>query len=238
MRLTLVCLAAALPLAVPAHGEEPTPLCVHFTAVQPKILSPEERKAREPEMKKQLARDWKEFEAIKKRNGKKIETWPEAERAAYDRTREAALQLEAEIGWLQLEPRDIPDSLKDLRGAAAGKDIVQRKKIIQEVANPAEAHLVVELLGRRVLDIGGATYFLAWKASLGGRIDPARQASAYWTKASFGVRTLHMYTSQEPYWIIESVAIGRWFNTANESAKAIERFLENHHEALGGSGPL
>ncbi len=229
MRPTLVCLAAALPLALLARGEDPAPLCVHFTALERPIVTPEERKAREPEMKKQLAQDWKEFEAIKKRNGKKFETWPEAERAASDRVREAALQL---------EPRDIPDSLKDLQGAVAGKDIVQRKKIILEVASPAEAHLVVELLGRRKVDIGGWAYFLAWKATLGGRVDPARRASPYWTKASFDVRTPHMYTAQEPYWVVETLGSGRWYNTANESAKAIERFIKSHYEALGGSGPL
>ncbi len=32
--LVLVCLAAALPLAVPADCEDPAPLCVHFTAAQ------------------------------------------------------------------------------------------------------------------------------------------------------------------------------------------------------------
>jgi hypothetical protein len=238
MRLTLVCLAAALPLAVPAHGEEPTPLCVHFTAVQPKILSPEERKAREPEMKKQLDLASKELSAVKKRNGKKMETWPEAERAAYREKLEATLQLEAEIGWLQLGERDIPDSLKDLQNAVRGKDIVQRKKVIEEVANPADAHLVVEVIGRRVADYGGGCFMLAWKATLGGRVDPARRASAYWSSAEFDVRTLHWYTSQEPFWSIETLAIGRWFNTANESAKAIERFLKQHHEALGGTGPL
>ncbi len=238
MRLTLVCLAAALPLALPAHGEDPAPLSVYFTAAERKILTPEERKAREPDMKRQLDAYWKEWNAIKKRNGKKVETWPEAERAVSDRTREAALQLEGEIGWLQLDEKDLPDSLRDLKGTVAGKDIVQRKKIIQEAASPAEAHLVVEVIGRREVDIGGRTYFLAWKATLGGRIDPARRASEYWTRAGFDVRTLHMYTSREPYWTIETLAVGRWYNTANESAKAIERFIKSHYDALANSGPL
>jgi hypothetical protein len=238
MRLTLVCLAAALPAALPAHGEDATPLRVYFTAAQRTIVSPEERKAREPEMKKQLDQESKELSAIKKRNGKKMETWPEAERAAYREKLEATLQLEAEIGWLQLGERDIADSLKDLQDAVRGKDIVQRKKVIEEAATPADAHLVVEVIGRRVADYGGGCFMLAWKATLGGRVDAARRASPYWPTAEFDVRTLHWYTTEQPFWTIETLAIGRWFNTANESAKAVERFLKTHHEALAGTGPL
>jgi hypothetical protein len=239
MRPVLVCLAAVLPVALPAPGEDLPPLAVHLAAAERKSLSPEERKAQAPEMRKKLREESKALNAFKKRYGKKLETWPEAERAAYLEREEAALRLESEIGWLEIDERDIPDSLEDLRGAVAGKGLTQRKKILREVATPAEAHLVVEVIGRRELEAGQKWYRVAFKASLGGQVDPARRGSRYWAKALRDApRELHAFTREEPYWIVETANVGRWFNAANDAAKAVERFVKENHDALCGQGPL
>ena len=239
MRPTLVCLAAALPLALPALGEDPAPLFVHLTAAERKVLSPDERKARAPELRKKLDEESKALSALKKRYGKKLETWPEAERAAYREREETALRLESEIGWLQIDEHDIPDSLENLRGAVRGEGLTQRKKVVREVATPAEAHLVVEVVGRREMEHGQKWYLVAFKASLGGQVDPARRDSGYWTKADWDApRRLHTFTPEEPYWVVETANVGRWFNAANDAAKAVERFIKENHDALGGQGPL
>jgi hypothetical protein len=237
--LAAVCLAAALPLALPAHGQDPEPLAVCLSAAERPVLSPDQRKSRAPELRKQLAEEEKELKALKKAHGKKVETWPEAERAAYIAKEEAARRLESEIGWLQLDEGDIPDSLEDMRSAVRGKGLTQRKKVVNEVATPAEAHLVVEVVGRREMDQGQTWYVVAFKTSLGGKVDPARRGSGYWTKAAWDAPfVLHTFTPEEPYWIVESANVGRWFNAANDAAKAVERFVKDNHDALFGQGPL
>jgi hypothetical protein len=119
VRLTLVCLATALAVARPAHGEEPAPLSVHFTAAERKVVTPKERKALEPELKTRLDQESKAMSALAKGYGKKLDTWPEGERATYREKLETTLQLESEIGWLRMGERDIADSLKDLEGASS-----------------------------------------------------------------------------------------------------------------------
>jgi hypothetical protein len=238
MRPTLVCLAAALPLALPAHGQDPEPLAVCLSAAERPVLTPDQRKPRAAELRKQLAEEEKALKALKKAHGKKVETWPEAERAAYVAKEEAARRLESEIGWLRLDEGDIPDSLEDMRGAVRGKGLTQRKKVVDEVATPAEAHLVVEVIGRREVE-GPNWYVVAFKASLGGKVDPARRGAGYWTKAAWDAPfVLHTFTPEEPYWLVESVNVGRWFNAANDAAKAVERFVKENHDALAGQGPL
>ncbi len=238
MRPTLVCLAAALPLAVPAHGQDPEPLAVCLSAADRAVFSPDERKLRAAELRKQLGEEENALKALKKAQGKKMETWPEAERAAYVAKEEAARRLESEIGWLPLKAGDISDSLEDVRGAVRGKGLSQRKKVVEEVTTPAEAHLVVEVIGRRTVE-GPNWYVVAFKTSLGGKVDPARRGSGYWTKAAWDAPfVLHTFTPDEPYWMLESADVGRWFNAGNDVAKAVERFVKDNHDALAGQGPL
>jgi len=238
MKPTLVCLVAALALAPPAHAQGLEPLAVCLSAVERPVLTPDQRKARAAELRKQLGEEESALKAMKKAHGKKVETWPEAERTAYVAREEAARRIESEIGWLRLEERDIADSLEDVRGAVRGKGVTQRKKVVEEAPTPAEAHLVVEVVGRRVVE-GPNWYVVAFKASLGGKVDAARRGSAHWTKAAWDAPfLLHTFTPEEPYWMLESADVGRWFNAANDVAKAVERFVSDNHDALAGQGPL
>jgi hypothetical protein len=238
MRLTLVCLAAVVPLALPARGQEPEPLAVCLAAAERPVLSPDERKPRSVAMNRQRLEQEKELKALKKAHGKKVETWPEAERAAYVAKEEATRRLESEIGWLALEKDDLADSLEDVRGALRGKGLTQRKGVVAEVATPAEAHVVVEVVGRRREQDTG-WYVVAYKASLGDKVDAARRTSARWTKAAWDAPfVLHTFTPEEPYWMLESANVGRWFNAANDAAKAVERFVKENRDALAGAGPF
>jgi hypothetical protein len=221
--------------------EGPVNVYMHSTQVQ--SLEKSERKALEKAHKQKVSeRDKarKNLEKqLKKQFGKKHQSWPAESQEEYRRAEEAVTIARFELENLRSGAasrhgqQSIDDAREDIEKFAG------EKELIRLVHTREEAHLVVEVLDRRmgkatsgqgvVLAVLGQEYIVAIRVSPGDALR-SNQLSKFQFASQIGRRivTVHAFRQDEPYWIIECVGEGRWQNSGYTAAGMLQAFIEDY----------
>lgn len=229
---------AAVPLEFQEAGHQPLNVYL-FGRTGIEELSKSEKKALEKELKpkvKEAEQARKDLEKqLKKQYGKKREGWPVENQEEYRRAEVAEVMARFELEYLGGTQQEVYDSVEDIFRAIEGKGIAREKKLIQRVETQEQAHLVVEILGRRekYKSLLVKDCIIAIKISPGEALRSAPLADISPEKG-FGreVRMVHAFREEEPYWIIECVDTGRWSNAANAVAGTINAFIKDNQTVL------
>jgi len=173
-------------------------------------------------------------EAGEKQYGKDHEKWPAEKQAEFGAARNVF--FEAQTAWFYtdgLKQKDIDDSVAELKAAL-------EKKGVRTVATPAEADLLVQVLGRAKVTASnttGSVAQVALRVEPGARLDAAALVSsgAAWNeKKGFltpdkGTDVVHDLTPEAPYWILISAKPGMAWTSSykaatGEAADAFQKF--------------
>jgi hypothetical protein len=224
---------------VTVSGAAADPIAVHVSGGPAKAATKEataELKAKSDAARKSYA---DLHDALKKQFGKKEEAWPadkqSESQAAYDAF------MEAQVDWFYsagLQQKDIDDSVRELSEALA-------KKPVRVAASPAEADLVVQVVGRAKVTTDelanpngpkNVAAELVLRVSPGQRMNVptlARSAPVWNAKKSFWMHantdTVHAFSADAPYWLLISrkpgtAWIASYKGAAGLAADAIEKF--------------
>jgi hypothetical protein len=235
-------------LAVVLLAPAPDTLSVHVRGARLAPMSKESQ----AQLKQKVdaarqARDELE-EAARKQFGKDPEKWPVDKREAVQAAHETFMQEQA--AWfyvIELEQKDIDDSVSDLGKALADK------KGVRTTTDAAAADLVLEVVGRARVQgegwggAGAPESRLVFKAIPGPGLDVAtlsKSAASWDAKAGFwskaATHTWHRLTPEQPYWLLMSRKPGTgWMasykSAAGEAAKAVEKFAQENASALAAA---
>jgi hypothetical protein len=184
-------------------------------------------------------------EAGEKQYGKDLEKWPAEKVAEY--TAAKNVFFEAQTAWFYtegLKQKDIDDSVAELKAAL-------EKMGVRTVAAPAEADLLIQVLGRAKVTASNSTASVAQVAlrvEPGSRLDAAALASSgvSWNeKKGFlnpdkGTDVVHDLTAEAPYWILISAKPGMAWTSSykaatGEAAEAFQRFWIENGAKLAGT---
>lgn len=233
--MTRMLTAVVLTLGVTASSAAQE-LAVHLTAGTARQVTREEDRQLEAKFR-DAQKIYEEVEkALKKQHGKNPEAWPEAQQEDLRVARDASAQAQTDWLYSGIEQKEIDDSLRDVSQKVA------EKKSVRIVASPAEADLVVQVIGRgkviRNLGWGGdeAAAEVAMRIGPGGHLDGAalaksgaafRAKKSGWSRA--GAFTIHDFSADAPYWLLVSrkPMMGfsmPWKGAAGQAADALERF--------------
>lgn len=199
-----------------------------------------ERKAREKALS---ARYKEEYDAwvqltkdLKKQFGKKVEKWPEEPRQKMLAAQRRVYSTEAERIFLKVDPK-AADSVKDLRRH------LEASKKLHLAASGEEAHLVVEILGRKG-EIGiGSRNRLLYRVSPGGKAKARRPRPAWegveWPAFRYSINgseryVLHSYTQKEPWWSVHDAQSAAWTGVAGMVYTGLDEFAQQNAESLTG----
>ncbi len=242
MRQTFA-IAGLIAFATAATAQEP--LSVHVTGgVLKSQTKEEEAQLRAKSDAARTARDAVK-EAGEKQYGKDLEKWP-GEKVTEFKAANSAF-FEAQTAWFYtagLKQKDIDDSVAELKAAL-------EKKSVRTVSTPAEADLLVQVLGRAKVNASnttGSVAQVALRVEPGSRMDAAALASsgAAWNeKKGFmnpdkGTEVVHDLTAAAPYWIMISSKPGMaWSSSykaaAGEAAEAFQKFWTENKAKLAGT---
>lgn len=179
------------------------------------------------------------FRALKKEHGK-FKNWPPSLVAEHEE-RNLAIARAAHRAHLAVNSQaEIDHSEAIVHKYLETGDYVGRGKVespITLVATPAQAHWVLEVMGRYRLFPDGPA-ILCIKVSPGERIDAPRLASLglTWSRAEpHYLKVVHPLTLEEPYWEVETTegyTTSYWKEAASAAVKTFDAFLTGNREAL------
>jgi hypothetical protein len=138
-------------------------------------------------------------------------------------------------GFAKVTQKDLDDSVEDITRAIGGKGLDRKKKSISVVENRDQAHLLVEILDRWAI---ADAYIVAARISPGEGLR-SDQLEGISPKSGFGrkINLRQDYRAEEPYWISECPAAGRWKNAAACVSGTIDAFIEDNRAVLMGEAP-
>ncbi len=232
------CLALLLPALAAVQDERPVNVFFKNREVPP--LTRDQLRTRQKELDGKwegASKVYKELEnELKAKHGKKKKEWPEDARRTLQAAEDAAGSWRAELRYLDGDPR-LADTVQDMKNTVAGKGTAGRKERIRDVASERDAHLVIEVMGRRRDSAVGTLrggFCVAYVATLGPKVNTKRKGGPDWSKPAFPAFTFHSWSAGEPFWKAESCGINRWGTAAYEAVQALDRFIKGNQDALLG----
>jgi hypothetical protein len=173
---------------------------------------------------------------LKKTYGKKESNWPADKRAEYEGASAQHAEALSLLNYREVKQPDIDASVEDLKTALAGKGL-PRDAVVRLIDSPEEAHLFIEVLGRRSQEM--SFKYVCLKLSAGSKLDPGTLAKieVRWPADRGPQRytLLHRYGAEEPFWKLEVGASGfplPWRLPAGEASRVINDFTNENYDAL------
>jgi hypothetical protein len=232
----------AVPAATVVAGKpevQPTrgPVKIHVAPkAAPAPLSAEEVKAREAKARQGAAALEELEKATKKQFGKDMGKWPAEQRVAFH---EAVLvnNMAWEDAWYAVpSEKDKSDSAENVRDALSG---FVKKGWFVLVDQPAEADLVLEIVGRRGMGkmMRGAKLVSCElrPGKIGGevlaRIPPA-WPSTFSSRAFTNLRADHWFKVEAPFFRFEVSDVERWKDVAGKVPWVLTDFVRDNYDLL------
>jgi hypothetical protein len=238
-------LALPAPLAEAQAAREP--LKVYVVAAQA-----EARKDIDKETKKQLEaaldaaeKKRKDLEKdLKAQFGKKKEDWPQDKQDLYYDAEETEALAEADLEYRKVSPEGLSDSADDISKSLAGEGMAGKKDNVVVVQTPAEADLIVEVVGRRSAKTLGTQvradkYWVSFLIKAGPKLTAERFMAVPRTYRfkRFGVGGWRLQTPkpEAPFWRFDAYGEQRWGNAANTASRIVEDFVTKNYASLTGN---
>jgi hypothetical protein len=176
---------------------------------------------------------------LKSELGGDKDKWPPEKREELLQAEDVEKMILLDIESLNVKQKDLTDTAEDIKRSIQGEGMAKVKKYIRLVETPEEADLTAEVMGRRREGTGGLVacvdcwYYVYLKVTPGAGVD-AGTLDGLSSKTGFieGVRRIHQYQAEEPFWILEAGSTGRWGNAANQGAGALNNFIEGNETVL------
>jgi hypothetical protein len=186
--------------------------------------------------------------SLKDQHGKKRESWPPEKDDELYRAEEAEALANVDYEYRKIDLKGLKDSLKDVVESIEGKGLAGRKEGITLVNSASEAHLVVEIAGRRSEKTLPTQFkpdrcYVLFNVGAGGKVDAARFAKVpaeYRPKRGFPwplVWKVQNPKPERPLFSFEAYngggnEFGCMSAAANAASSVAQQFVQDHHDAL------
>jgi hypothetical protein len=190
--------------------------------------------------------------SLKDQYGKKRESWPPEKDDELYRAEEAEALANVDYEYRKIDLKGLKDSLKDLVESIEGKGLAGRKEGITLVNSAAEAHLIVEIAGRRSEKTLPTQFkpdrcYVLFNVGAGGKVDAARFAKVpaeYRPKRGFPwplVWKVQNPKPERPLFSFEAYngggnEFGCMSAAANAASSVVQQFVQDHHAVLAADG--
>jgi hypothetical protein len=235
---------AASPAAVAADVR---PLRIFFTAA-PAPPPVADAKAHAKKLQAETDAAWDEydrfFKDMKKKHGKDREKWSAEAKEETQLVYEKYVVKALEHLLFVIKPKDLEDSIRDIKNSVVGKGFAGVKENIEIAESAQDADLVLEAVGRYGASklVVGPKHFV-FRFGVGGRLKPAALTAiprdwprpTWWEDVSCS--QYHYYRESEPYVVFKAVDDQRWRDVMNTASACINDLLTDHGAnilALGG----
>jgi hypothetical protein len=255
LALLLSCVAVisvhgSVPVAGPREAEDPPKTLNVFVA----SAQVEERKKvddatrNELKAKRDTARDARQKleKSLKEQYGKKRETWPPEKDDELYRAEEAEALANVDYEYRKIDLKALKDSVKDLAESIDGKGLAGKKDGITLVNSASEAHLVVEVAGRRSEKTLPTQFkpdrcYVLFNIGAGGKIDAPRFAKVpadfRFRRVSYPAWKVQSPTPERPLFSFEAYngggnEFGCMSAASNAASVVVEQFVKDHYAVL------
>ena len=177
MKRTLALALPAALLAAPTFAADPPqPLRVFFTVAKAPPPPPDP-KTHAKNLERERDAAWATYEAdfkeLKKKYGKDYEKWTREQKDEARLMYEKYVAKAIEYLFFTIKPKDLEDSVRDIKNSVVGKGLAGVKENILVAESAADAHLVLEALGRYGASklVVGPKHFV-FRFTAGGQLKP------------------------------------------------------------------
>jgi Skp family chaperone for outer membrane proteins len=236
-KLTLALLAMSVASAGSA-AEAPQALRVFFT-VAPAPAPQPDPKAYAQKLERERDAAWAEYDAafkeLKKKYGKDYEKWTAEQKDEAQRVYEKYVAKAIEYLFFTIKPKDLEDSLRDIKNSVVGKGLAGVKENIVLAESETDADLVLEALGRYGASklVVGPKHFV-FRFRTGGRLKPEALSAVPhdWPRPTWWAdekcSQYHYYRPEEPWIVWKAVDDQRWRDVMNTTSACINDLAKQH----------
>ena len=248
-QLVSIAIGGIILLAGAAHAQPGNKAMAVFVTAAP--LADVKKVDKETETRLQAAiKDAKTKRAdlektLKAQHGKKREAWPQDAQDAYADADEAVVLAEADYAYRKVKAEGLADSAEDIRKAIAGEGLSGEKNQMRVVSSADEAHLIVEVNGRRSSSSGATgglmalrddQFYISFLVKAGPKLPAERFASVPRTYRLRGmgatVYRLGVPKPDAPWWRFEAYGTMKWGSAANGASKLVEDFIQKNYDVM------
>ena len=229
---------AALLVAGSVAADPPQPLRVFFTtaplpAGQPDPKAYEKKLAAERDA---AAADYERaFKEMKKKYGKDYEKWTPEQKDEARVVYEKYVAKAVDHLLFTIKPKDLEDSLRDIKNSVVGKGLAGVKENITIAESLADADLVLEAVGRFGVSklVVGPKHFV-FRFGVGGRLKPEALAAIPrdWPRPTWWAdekcSQYHYYRPEEPWIVFKAIDDQRWRDVMNTTSACINDLAREH----------
>lgn len=171
---------------------------------------------------------------LKAQLGGDKDKWPPEKREELHRAEDVEKMIRVQIESLDIVQKDLDDTAEDIKRSIQGEGFAKVKKYIRLVETREEADLTAEVICRIREGVPGllacvdCDYYVYIKLYPEAGVNAANMSQV----SPKGVRRIHQYREEEPYWIIEAWSQGKWGNAANQGAGSLNNFIEENQSVL------
>lgn len=235
--LAVVALAALL-VASDVAADPPQPLRVFFTTAPLPAPQPDPKAYAK---KLEAARDaaWAEYEGafkdMKKKYGKDYEKWTSEQKDEARLIYEKYVAKAMDHLLFTIKPKDLEDSLRDIKNSVVGKGLAGVKENITIAESAADADLVLEAVGRFGASklVVGPKHFV-FRFGVGGRLKAEALAAIPrdWPRPTWWAdercSQYHYYRPEEPWIVFKAIDDQRWRDVMNTTSACINDLAKEH----------
>lgn len=249
MSWSALALAALGALLVgPAFAADPPaqPLRVFFT-IAPAPAPQPNAKAHAEALEKERDAAWTEYEnafkELKKKYGKDYEKWSAEQKDEARKVYEKYVARAIDYLLFTIKPKDLEDSIRDIKNSVVGKGLAGVKENIVLAESAADAHLVLEGLGRYGVSklIVGPKHFV-YRVQVGGKLKPEALSGVprdwprptWWSDEKCS--QYHYYRAEEPWIVFKTIDEQRWRDVMNTASACINDLIQAHGANILASG--
>lgn len=230
--------ACGASLCVPANADDAGPargpVSVFVTPATPYEIPKPELDVLKKEANAALQAFDKEVEEVRKAHGKEWAKWPESVKIEVDDKRLVVNQDLSRVYFANQKPKDLEDSVRDIRNSFEGKGLAGRKEFFVVTESRDEAALIVEVVGRS----GGSKLvrspkYMSIIVREGPGIAPgtlARLPRFWLEEVNEFVAQTHRATEAEPWVQFQSFDVERWRDVANNVSRALNELVEKGYD--------
>lgn len=244
---TLTLLLPVALLAAPSFAADlPQPLRVFFTTA-PAPPAAADAKAHAEKLKRERDAAWgtydTAFEALKKKYGKDYDKWTPEQKDEGRLMYEKYVAKAIEYLLFTVKPKDLEDSLKDIKNSVAGKGLAGVKENIVVAESAADAHLVLEAIGRYGVSklMVGPKHFV-FRFTAGGKLKPEALGAVPrdWPRPTWWAdeqcSQYHYYRPEEPWIVWKAIDDQRWRDVMNTTSACINDLAKEHGANILAAG--
>lgn len=227
-------------LAARAFAADPPaqPLRVFFT-VAPSPAPQADAKAHSESLEKERDAAWAEYEnafkELKRKYGKEYGKWTAEQKDEARRIYEKYVARAVDYLLFTVKPKELEDSIRDIKNSVVGKGLAGVKENIVLAESPADAHLVLEGVGRYGVSklMVGPKHFV-YRVQAGGKLKPEALAGVprdwprptWWSDVDCS--QYHPYRAEEPWIVFKTISDQRWRDVMNTASGCINDLIKEH----------